>query len=148
MRGKPRGLPGRALPSRGPSRTSAFERQSRVGKATSGSEKRLRKHAVAVRLLDDEADALNAAADRAGLSVGAYLRVVALGAAGPRAVRRAPIERQELVRVLAALGQLGSNVNQLARRANATGEIGDTALMQKYVMEMRDAVLMALGRDH
>jgi hypothetical protein len=119
-----------------------------VGKATSGSEKRLRKHAVAVRLLDDEADALNAAADRAGLSVGAYLRVVALGAAGPRAVRRAPIERQELVRVLAALGQLGSNVNQLARRANATGEIGDTALMQKYVMEMRDAVLMALGRDH
>ncbi len=120
-----------------------------MGKANSGSEKRVRKHAVAVRILDDEAAALRAAANRAGLSVGAYLRAAALGDAGPRAARRAPVERQELVRILAALGKLGSNVNQLAKMANATGEIsGDIALMQKQLMEMRAAVLTALGRDY
>jgi hypothetical protein len=98
--------------------------------------------------MEEEAAALRAAADRSGLSVGAYLRVAALGAAGPRAVRRAPIERQELVRVLAALGKLGSNINQLAKIANATGAIGDITLVQRDVLEMRNAVLMALGRDH
>ena len=44
---------------------------------------------VAVRVTPAEHAALTAAAAQAGLSVGAYLRTVGIGTAGPRAVRRA-----------------------------------------------------------
>jgi hypothetical protein len=74
-----------------------------------------------VRCTAEEQAAIKMAADRAGLSVGAFLRAAALGDAGPRAVRRPPIERKELARLLGHLGKVGSNVNQLARGFNQTG---------------------------
>jgi HAMP domain-containing protein len=63
-------------------------------------------------------------------------------------VRRPQVDRAELARVLAALGRLGSNVNQLARAANtgeipARDELADAAVATR---EMRDALMRALGR--
>lgn len=104
---------------------------------------------VAVRCTSAEYAALQIAAARSGLSVGAFLRAVGLGIPGPRAVHRAPAGREELARILGQLGKLGSNVNQLAHAANAAGaELTHRELNQigDEVRTMRTAVLKALGR--
>ena len=89
----------------------------------------------------------------AGLSIGAYLRTLAFGKPGPRAVRRPPIERKELARLLGHLGKIGSNINQIAHRYNITegrpsGNIEgalETALNE--LLEWRMALMQALGYE-
>ena len=104
-----------------------------------------------IRCTEAERAAIKAAADRAGLGVGAFLRAAALGDAGPRAVRRPPIERKELARLLGHLGKVGSNLNQLAHAFNGLGRTPTLAELNRiceYVSEMRNALMTALGRDH
>jgi len=113
-----------------------------------GSEKRVRNRHLTVRLSDDERAAVDAAAERAGLMPGSYARQALLGGPAPRQVRRPPVERKELARLLGELGKIGGNLNQLAKAANTgvlvyTGEI-DAAL--HGLAEARDAILKALGR--
>lgn len=106
---------------------------------------------VPVRCTAEERLAIKAVADKAGLSVGAFLRAAALGDAGPRAVRRPPIERKELARLLGHLGKVGSNLNQLAHAFNSRGRVPGLAELERIrgdVGEMRDALIRALGRDH
>jgi hypothetical protein len=103
-----------------------------------------------IRCTEEERVAIKAAADRAGLSVGAFVRTLALGDAGPRAVRRPPIERKELARLLGHLGKVGSNLNQLAHAFNSRGRVPGLAelnLIRGHVTDMRDALIKALGRD-
>ena len=85
---------------------------------TSGTEKRVRDRVLQVRLTAEEEAIVQAAAERAGLANGSYARQVLLGAPAPRQVRRPPIERRELARLLGELGRVGANLNQLAKRAN------------------------------
>jgi hypothetical protein len=115
---------------------------------SSGTEKRIRDRVLTIRLTAQERQAVDEAAERAGLVTGSYARQVLLGAPTPRQVRRPPVERRELVRLLGELGRIGGNVNQIARAVNAgvviyTGEI-DTALAG--LTDARDAILKALGR--
>lgn len=113
--------------------------------------KEARTKLIPVRCTADERAAIKAVADKAGLSVGAFLRAAALGDAGPRAVRRPPIERKELARLLGHLGKVGSNINQLAYAFNSRGRVPALAELNRireYVGEMRDALMTALGRDH
>lgn len=103
-----------------------------------------------IRCSEQEQAAIKAAADRAGLAVGAYMRAAALGDAGPRAVRRPPIERKELGRLLGHIGKIGSNVNQLAHGFNRTGFLpGFPELLaaRQDLRQMRDALMKALGRE-
>ena len=106
---------------------------------------------ISVRCTAEERSKIDEAARQAGLSIGAYLRALALGSAGPRAVRRPPIERKELARLLGHLGKVGSNLNQLAHAFNRERRIPGldelNAIRQK-VGELRDALMKALGRDH
>lgn len=109
-----------------------------------------RKEFVAVRCNAVEYARMNAAAAQAGLSVGAYLRTLALGTAGPRAVRRPPVEKEALARLLGELGKLGSNVNQLAREVNTTGNLpawSELAAARGAIDDMRAALMKALGRE-
>jgi hypothetical protein len=102
-----------------------------------------------IRCTEEERAAIKAAADQAGLSVGAYLRASALGSAGPRAVRRPPVERKELARLLGHLGKVGSNINQLAHAFNRSGRVpglAELAAMRQQVGELRNALMKALGR--
>jgi hypothetical protein len=102
-----------------------------------------------IRCTEQERVAIKAAADQAGLSVGAFLRASALGSAGPRAVRRPPIERKELARLLGHLGKVGSNLNQLAHAFNRDAKVpglSELKAIRLYVIELRDAVMEALGR--
>jgi hypothetical protein len=107
----------------------------------------------------------DAQAERAGYSIGEYFRTLADGkpslraARRPsvekadgkpslRAARRPSVEKAELARVLGLLGNLTSNVNQLARAANTVGfEMTTDELKQigGEVREMRAAVMKALG---
>jgi hypothetical protein len=115
---------------------------------TSGSEKRIRDRILTVRLSAEERAAIDDAADRAGLVVGSYARQAMLGAPAPRQVRRPPVERRELARLLAQLGHIGGNLNQLAKAAN-TGVLvygGDIDAALSGLDEVRAAILAALGR--
>jgi hypothetical protein len=103
---------------------------------------------IAVRCTDDQHTTISAAADQAGLSIGAYLRALAVGMPGPRSVRRPPIERKELARLLAHIGKLGSNINQVAKAANTTRNLpswSELAVMREDIRMMRTAVLKALN---
>lgn len=102
-----------------------------------------------MRCTPDELAALKQSAAGAGLAVAPFLRTLAFGTPGPRAVRRPSAERVELARLLAEFGKLGSNVNQLARVANTTGELPDRetlAGISRHVQEMRRALMQALSR--
>lgn len=114
-----------------------------------GSEKRVRKAHLTIRLSPEERALLDEAAGKAGLTTGSYARERALGAPAPRAVRRAPVERKELVRLLGELGKIGSNLNQIAKSLNTGVLVYETevAAAQQAVVEMRDAVMRALGHE-
>ena len=131
-----------ASPSR--SKTTVSENTTR-----SGTENRQRRHLIQVRVDDDERAAIEAKAERAGLSVGALMRHLGTGRAGPRAVRQVPLDRRVLAYVLAQLGRYGSNVNQLARVANESGSVEASAMLAEIRDNNRDMhrVLMeAAGR--
>jgi hypothetical protein len=106
---------------------------------------------ISVRCTEQEWETIDEAAKRAGLSIGAYLRTLACGSAGPRAVRRPPVERRELARLLGHLGKVGSNLNQLARAFNRdrqAPELAELTAMRQEIRELRDALITALGHDH
>jgi hypothetical protein len=104
---------------------------------------------IHIRCTPAQRAAYEAAAARAGLSIGEYFRTLS-DAPGqrPRAARRPAVEHKEVARLVGLLGNLTSNVNQLARAANTAGfdvsadrlhQIGDD------VRGMRAAVMKALG---
>ena len=112
----------------------------------SGSEKRVRTSLLALRLTADERALIDRSAERAGLTTASYARRTLLGATTPRQVRRPPVERQELARLLGHMGQLGNNINQIARVLNGGSEFdekGHRAALSA-LQEMRKAVLAAL----
>jgi hypothetical protein len=105
--------------------------------------------AISFRCTATDHAVIDGNATRAGLSIGAYLRTLALGNTGPRAVRRPPIERKELARLLGHLGKVGSNVNQLAHAFNRDGRmpgLAELTAVKQQVGELRDALMTALGR--
>jgi hypothetical protein len=104
---------------------------------------------IAVRCSDTEYAAITESAKRAGLSVGAYLRAAATGEAGPRAVRRPPVEHETLARVLGQVGKIGSNVNQVAKGFNGSRLLPgfpEILAIRRDIGELRAALLKALGR--
>lgn len=92
-------------------------------KARSGSETRQRGGVARMRLSAQEQAQLEAAAERAGMTVSSFMRHQCLGSAGPRAVRRPPVERAALAQLLGQLGKVGSNLNQIARALNSDRDI-------------------------
>ena len=114
-----------------------------------GSDKRQRGRMLSIRLTDAEAERLLEAAGRAGLSLGGYARQQLLDAPPPRASRRPPIERAELARLLAHIGKVGSNINQLAKWGNSGRLVEDPhlAAASADIAELRAAIMAALGRE-
>ncbi len=114
----------------------------------SGTEKRQRTRLKAIRLTPDELAAIETAAERAGMTVGAYMRSVVLAAPVPRQSRRPPVERRALAQLLGQIGKLGSNINQLAKYGNLGRLIEDRHLAEAAadIAALRTAVMDALGR--
>jgi mobilization protein NikA len=113
-----------------------------------GSEKRARSSHLTVRLSVDERAAVETAAEKAGLTAGSYARQAMLGAPAPRQVRRPPVEKRELARLLGELGKIGGNLNQLARAANTGVVVYESEIDASLgdLAEVRTAILKALGR--
>ena len=114
----------------------------------SGSEKRSRKHQLSVRFNDAEHTELVRRADAVGITVPAYLRMQAVDATPPRASRKPSVNTQQVAQLLAQIGKIGSNVNQIAHQMNAGGRVSLQSVDQamREVTAMRDQCMQALGR--
>ncbi len=82
------------------------------------SEQRQKGRIVPFRVSDDEHAELTRLADRAGLSVGSYVRSRSLEKPTTRAIRRPVVEVEVLKGLLGQVGKIGSNLNQLAKGVN------------------------------
>lgn len=111
----------------GTARASAAAGRRRRGPRVVGQ----RQVRVGLRLSQDEAEELQQAADRTGLTLSGYAAAAALAAAtrtaAPRAVPAADRHERELLGALVAgrfeLAKVGNNLNQIARAANIDGAV-------------------------
>ena len=104
---------------------------------------------IRVRCTAEDRAFLAETAAKAGLSMAAFLRTIAFGTAGARAVKRPNIERAQLAQLLGEIGKLGSNVNQIAKWANTDRRAPDPrvlVMMQSDIAAMRAAVVKAFDR--
>lgn len=70
-------------------------------------------------------------AQNRGISVSSLLRLAALGCPCEAKGKRLPTYDQKLLsQLIGQLGKIGSNINQIARSANANGHIEAQALQQ------------------
>jgi hypothetical protein len=117
----------------------------------SGTEKRQRRHLLQIRLTEEELTQICEAADRVGLSPASHARQVLLGAPPARSVRRPPIDRTAVSKLLATLGQTSSDLRNITRSSSAI--VTDDAVREKLsdslwqISEMRDVLMSALGRN-
>ena len=104
---------------------------------------------ITVKLSLAERAALDAAAERAGLANGSYVRSRLFDGPIPRQVRRPPVERKELARLLGVFGKIGSNMNQIARAMNQGQLVYEVEIAVAFqaLLDMRDATIRALGRE-
>lgn len=113
-----------------------------------GSDKRQRGKIQPVRCTLEEFNAIAAKADKAGLSIAAFMRAAALGDPGPRAQRRPPADHKALRQILGQLGRIGNNLNQIARALNA-GELLRVPELKEALRAyniLRDVLFKALGK--
>jgi hypothetical protein len=106
--------------------------------------------AFPIRFTPQQLEELKEKADVAGMSFGAYARTVLLGSPGPRAVRKHPVQKAELARLLGEIGKVGSNVNQIAHAFNSAGRLPrapELAAIGADIAAMRAALMTALGRE-
>jgi hypothetical protein len=108
---------------------------------------------VSVRLSAGEKAALEGAAARQGLALGAYIAQEALNAAELRAAPVGMVQREalaELIRVAGLVRRVGVNLNQAVARLNATGEpgldLGPAAAYCMRVVRQVDETAMIVRR--
>jgi hypothetical protein len=121
------------------------ETDSRLRK--SGSETRQRSGIIGFRATAAERAVIEAAAERAELSLGSYIRSQVLAAPQTRAARRPVVERALLAQALAQLGRLNGNLYQIARHLNFGGT--ESAGLPEAMAEAKTVgatILEALGR--
>ena len=116
-----------------------------------GSNKRKRTKFVIARLSDEEHAAISALADKSGLSPGAMVRQTLLHIAPHSSMRRPSVDTKLLAKVLAELGKIGSNINQIAYHLNAgrPGDVmeGGIEAALNELLEWRMALMQALGYE-
>jgi hypothetical protein len=113
----------------------------------SGSEKRQRNLIFTVRFNSQEAAVIRQKAQTQGQSIAALVRTSLLHFRS----RPSRTDQQAVARLLAQLGKIGSNINQIAYHLNA-GRPGDRvegSLEEalRDLMELRLACLQALGKE-
>jgi hypothetical protein len=100
------------------------------------------------RVTEKEHAAIGEAASKAGLAPGSYARGKVLGGSPPRAVRALPVERQALALLLAQIGRVGGNLNQLAKAGNSGLPVDarEVAPALADLRAIRDEIRALLGR--
>ena len=116
-------------------------------KSRSGTENRKKSIPVTTRYDEAELAELDEAASKVGLTRASYQRVQSLAKPKTRSVRRPPLEKALLAKLLGQLGKVGSNLNQITARAHL--DRADRAEIMGAVIEVRAtaaALMEALGR--
>jgi len=111
-----------------------------------GSEKRERIYVIKVRARADERAEMQANAAAVGLSLGSYLRSLAVASPRTRPVRRPIPELQPFIQAMGRLGIHASNAHQLLKLANR-GEIvfaDELAEASKKLDEAADELLKVI----
>ncbi len=117
-------------------------------KKRSGSETRKRAPIIGFRATDEERNHIQAAAERAGLTVGSYVRSRALAKPTTRAVRRPPIETTQLSQLLGLLGEAGGAIRKITlddTRAEATAN-AELVVALALFQEAARSIIAALGK--
>lgn len=99
-----------------------------------------RRHVVRFRLTGDELAAVRARAEAAQMSPSAYMREAVLKA---RVTVRPPAPVP--YRLIAELGRIGVNLNQLVRLAQTTGQV--PAGLERLCRTIEETVLRAVDRE-
>jgi|SRR5579872_3276612 len=114
----------------------------------SGSETRKRGGIIGFRATDDERAQIQAAAQRAGLTPGSYVRSRALSKPTTRAVRRPPVETAQLAQLLGMLGAVGGTVQAIVQK-HGGAEAVPAAQVQEILTAFRAAaaaILQTMGK--
>jgi hypothetical protein len=116
----------------------------------SGSQKRKLTARIAVNCTPKQKAIIVAKCDAAGYSPSAFVLNILLGL--PLPSRRHPsVDTQMLAKVLAELGKIGSNINQIAHHLNAgrPGDVmeGSVDAAMNELLEWRMALMQALGYE-
>jgi hypothetical protein len=115
-------------------------RSAAKGRARGPRAEEPRQHRAEIKLTEAERETLAAAAARAGLALGAYIRQAGLDAAEYRAVPVSTAQRDTLLALIAAVGQVrraGVNLNQAVTRLNSSGTPGpDLAPAANYCVRV------------
>jgi hypothetical protein len=119
-----------------------------VSKSRSGSETRKRSPIIGFRATEEERARIQAAADRAGLTVGSYVRSRSLKAPATRAVRRPPVATAQLAQILGLLGAARGDLKRLGALAVAGEAKHDREIDAALALfrEAAAAILQALGK--
>jgi hypothetical protein len=115
-------------------------------KKRSGSEVRKRAPIIGFRASDEERAVIEAAAQRAGLTVGSYVRSRALSTPTTRAVRRPPVETAQLAQLLGILGVAGGALQDIAKQHAPAAVSAELSAALKDFREAAAAILQALGK--
>lgn len=100
-----------------------------------------------VRMTPDEMEQLKRDADTAAVSVSDLARAQLMNAPIPKRRYRRSVDHERLADVLQQLGKIGGNLNQLAKVANATGDLSHVRNVRELKAEIeaiRDEVRAAL----
>ena len=122
--------------------------QSTKKAKSSGSEKRQRAGIVGIRVSAAERAELEEAAERAGLTLGSYIRECVLTTPKTRAVRRPAVEQKLLAQLLGQLGRAGGNIHQIVKHMNfGNGVVREDLRSALASFEQAAAAIMAaMGR--
>ena len=117
---------------------------------SSGSQKRKLTARIAVNCTPKQKATIVAKCDAAGYSPSAFVLNILLGL--PLPSRRHPsVDTQMLAKVLAELGKIGSNINQIAHHLNAgrPGDVTEGSIQAALaeLLEWRTALMQSLGYE-
>jgi hypothetical protein len=124
---------------------------SGTDKRRSGSEKRRRGKPRSIRFTPEEDRRIVEMEQSTGLAFAALVRHALFNTPPPRGSRRPSVDQQAVAKVLAELGKIGGNVNQLAKQANMGNYRKDSVdMVMRDPSELRLACLQAIGfeREH
>ena len=117
---------------------------------SSGSQKRKVTARIAVNCTPEQKAAIAAKVDTTGLSPSAMCLAVLLDVPLP-ARRRPSVDTVLLAKVLAELGKIGSNINQIAHHLNAgrPGDVMEGSIEASIaeLLEWRSALMQSLGYE-
>ena len=77
---------------------------------------------VSVRITLEQYSRIRDAAQKAEIEMSAFMRKAVLNLDIPPAARRKSLDREALGKLLGSLNRIGSNINMIARAANAYGQ--------------------------